>query len=201
MTPMTPGLTETWTTAPTTFSDEERERLVEEFRAYLEDATRPPEPDDLICPSQKGDHRNPRRALIFFHADCETLGFRKRRQHDACRTFTSLARADSARPDIIDWVTHGPGSTILDIYTTLPWDSLCHEVSKMRLELRGVRVPTITEPRGLTMPPCDNPCDSQNAGKKKPPSFMSLEALSSARSRGLEPLTSGVTGRRSNQLN
>ena len=51
MTPMTPGLTETWTTAPTTFSDEERERLVEEFRAYLEDATRPPEPDD----SAEGD--------------------------------------------------------------------------------------------------------------------------------------------------
>jgi hypothetical protein len=32
----------------------------------------------------------------------------KRRQHDARRTFISIARADGARPDILRWATHGP---------------------------------------------------------------------------------------------
>ena len=36
---------------------------------------------------------------------------------------------------------------------------------------------------------------------KKPPRLLDLEALIAARSTGLEPVTSGVTGRRSNQLN
>jgi molecular chaperone GrpE len=43
MTPLTPVSTEMPNSAPSTFSDEEKERLVEEFRAYLEDATQPPE--------------------------------------------------------------------------------------------------------------------------------------------------------------
>jgi hypothetical protein len=49
MTEMTPVLTEIQTLAPTALSAEERERverLVEEFRAYLEDAAQLPEPGD-----------------------------------------------------------------------------------------------------------------------------------------------------------
>ncbi|HEY1548161.1 MAG TPA: hypothetical protein VGG28_10085 [Kofleriaceae bacterium] len=43
-----------------------------------------------------------------FHEDLKRLHMAKRRQHDARRTFISIARADGARPDILRWATHGP---------------------------------------------------------------------------------------------
>jgi integrase len=82
---------------------------------------REPNPDDLILPSRRGKHRNSNHMLNRFHEDLERLGQRARRQHDARRTFISIARADGARPDILRWVTHGPTGDITDQYTTLPW--------------------------------------------------------------------------------
>ncbi|MFN7130731.1 MAG: hypothetical protein ACK4N5_01530, partial [Myxococcales bacterium] len=70
------------------------------------------------------------------------LAIRDRRAYDARRTFTSLALGDGARKDVLRWVTHGPGGDIVDVYTTLPWDSLCAEVAKLRISLReGVLLP------------------------------------------------------------
>ncbi len=51
------------------------------------------------------------------------------------RTFISVARADGARPDILRWATHGPTGDITDLYTTLPWATLCEEVAKVRISL------------------------------------------------------------------
>jgi hypothetical protein len=70
-----------------------------------------------------------------FHEDLERLGLRPRRQHDTRRTFISIARADGARPDILRWATHGPTGDVVDVYTTLPWATLCEEVAKARIEL------------------------------------------------------------------
>jgi hypothetical protein len=70
-----------------------------------------------------------------FHEDLTRIGLRERRQHDARRTFISIARADGARPDILRWATHGPTSDITDLYTTLPWDALCAEVAKAKINL------------------------------------------------------------------
>jgi hypothetical protein len=59
----------------------------------------------------------------------------KRRQHDARRSFISLARSDGARKDVLEWVTHGPRGDIVDLYTTLPWELLCAEVAKLKIQL------------------------------------------------------------------
>ena len=70
-----------------------------------------------------------------FHQDLERLELRPRRQHDARRTFISLAIADGARKDILRWVTHGPEGDIVDLYTTLPWHTLCEEVARLKIDL------------------------------------------------------------------
>lgn len=98
---------------------------------------REPRPEDLIVPSRRGKHRNVNHMLRRFHEDLERIGLRARRQHDARRTFISIARADGARPDILRWATHGPTGDITDLYTTLPWATLCEEVAKARIEVRA----------------------------------------------------------------
>jgi integrase len=94
---------------------------------------RPPTGDDLIVPSRKGEFRSRHHGLKKFRKDCERLGLRLRRQHDLRRTFISLARADGARKDVLERVTHGPRGNIMDQYTELPWSLLCEEVAKLRL--------------------------------------------------------------------
>ena len=102
------------------------------FKALMgRDAT----PDDLIIPSRRKNPRNANHMLRRFHEDLERIGLRARRQHDARRTFISIARADGARPDILRWATHGPTGDIVDDYTTLPWPTLCEEVAKVRIDL------------------------------------------------------------------
>jgi hypothetical protein len=71
-----------------------------------------------------------------FLADLEALGLRHRRLYDSKRTFISLIQADGARKDILHWITHGPGSDIVDVYTSLPWDAVCTEVAKLRIGFR-----------------------------------------------------------------
>jgi hypothetical protein len=132
---------------------------------------RAPKADDLILPNRDGEHRNPRRSIVRFHYDLEKLGLRKRRQHDCRRTFISLAQADGARKDILRWVTHGPTGDIMDIYTTLPWDALCAEVSKLRVEIREGRV---LELRQVIGDLCDRSCERSSGDTKKPPRFHRL---------------------------
>jgi hypothetical protein len=48
----------------------------------------------------------------------------------------SLARTDGARKDILELCTHTPrksGNTI-DLYTTFPWEALCAEVVKLKVQ-------------------------------------------------------------------
>ena len=97
---------------------------------------RAPGPDDLIVPSRKGSPRSVAHMLKKFHEDLARLGLRPRRQHDARRTFISLARADGARPDVLRWVTHGPTGSVMDDYTTLPWESLCAAVACLKVGLK-----------------------------------------------------------------
>src|SRR5579883_94410 len=85
-------------------------------------------PDDLIIPSRTGVHRSRHHSLEKFGEDLDRLGLRRRRQHDLRRTFISLARADGARKDILETVTHGERGDIMDSYTTLPWPAVCEEV-------------------------------------------------------------------------
>jgi integrase len=149
---------------------------------------RQPGPDDLIVPSRRGDHRNVNHGLRKFHQDLERLGLRKRRQHDLRRTFVTLSLADGARKDILRWVTHGPEGDIIDLYTTLPWATLCEEVAKLRVTLRSeAEVIPLRRAGGDGGASCDTPCDTQATDAKKPPRFGTLEASSQAGWTGLEP--------------
>jgi hypothetical protein len=40
-------------------------------------------------------------------------------------------RADGAIGDLLHWVMHGPDGSILDLYTSPPWDALCAEVGNL----------------------------------------------------------------------
>ena len=97
---------------------------------------RTPQPDDPIVPSRRGAYRNVNASLRRFHEDLERIGLRARRQHDARRTFISIARADGAVADTLHFATHGPDGEIMDDYTMLPWAALCAEVAKVRISLR-----------------------------------------------------------------
>ena len=99
---------------------------------------RAPEAADLIVPSRTGRCRSANHMLKKFHQDLERIGLRKRRQHDLRRTFISLCRADGGRGDILRFITHGPNKgDVFDSYTTLPWEALCTEVAKLRINLSG----------------------------------------------------------------
>jgi integrase len=111
---------------------------------------REPTPDDLIVP-RPPDHalrrkegwtpdgmRDKSYCFKRFREDLGLLGFRHRRGHDMRRTMVSLTREDGARKDILELCTHNPqksGSSI-DVYTTFPWDALCGEVAKLRIQRR-----------------------------------------------------------------
>jgi integrase len=107
---------------------------------------RPPLPGDLIMPNPSGTRLESSMALEALHKDLETLGMRRRRQHDTKRTFVSLARVDGAGvpgwdKDLLKRVTHGPPQgEILDVYTTVPWDKLCAQVLPLKLERREGRM-------------------------------------------------------------
>jgi hypothetical protein len=119
---------------------------------------RTPRPEDPIVPSRRGAYRNANASLRRFHEDLERIGLRARRQHDARRTFISIARADGAVADKLHFATHGPDGEIMDDYTTLPWAALCDEVGKAKISLREgklVELPmpiAIGAPSGLAAP-------------------------------------------------
>jgi integrase len=105
---------------------------------------RPPTDADLVCPvtgepGRQGPHLDPgamrdrhwaRKRLV---RDLAVLQIRHRRAHDLRRTGISLAQDDGADRAILRWGTHAPPVEILDLYTTLEWQTLCREVAKMRV--------------------------------------------------------------------
>lgn len=96
---------------------------------------RPPEPEDFIVPSVDGGLLSSSSSYKRLLEDLELLGLRRRRQHDARRTFISLAIGDGARKELLRWVTHGPEGDIVDAYTTPPWHVLCEQVAMFKLTL------------------------------------------------------------------
>jgi hypothetical protein len=72
--------------------------------------------------------------------DCKLLGLRERRNHDARRTMISIARAGGATKDLLEWVTHGPPGDVIDGYTTLPWETLCHQVLTVKVDRREGKI-------------------------------------------------------------
>ena len=108
--------------------------LLEWRQTGLLDLTgRHPQPDDLVVPSHlrvmRSVHMNRENLLN----DLKRLGLRHRGTHDSRRTFITLARVDGARKDVLEQSTHGARGNILDLYTTLPWPTLCEAVQCLKV--------------------------------------------------------------------
>lgn len=101
----------------------------------------PARPDDWIVPGRLGTGLRPQQtAWTNLQEDLGRLTLRRRRLHDLRRSLISLARADGAREDLLRWVTHGPRSDIMDLYTTPPWGTLCEQIACLKVELRESKV-------------------------------------------------------------
>jgi integrase len=100
---------------------------------------RPPTAADLLIPVQSGGQHRHRHKNDSYDAHIRalaTLELEHRRQHDLRRTFITLCRSGGARMDLLKWVSHGPPrSTIIDEYTSPPWDVLCAQVLCLRFSL------------------------------------------------------------------
>lgn len=94
---------------------------------------RDPKPEDLIVTSRTGLNLRDPVVLERLHADLAMLGLRPRRTHDARRTFVSLCLAGGADRSLLRWVSHGAEGDQLGGYTSLPWQTLCEQVLKLRL--------------------------------------------------------------------
>lgn len=155
---------------------------------------RQPTADDLIIPMPP-DHAARRRkaptsegmrskTYVFkrLRDDLALLGLRHRRGHDLRRTMISLARTDGARKDILELCTHTPlkGSAI-DLYTTFPWEALCEEVLKLKVQ-RQTSHGEVVQLRALAATLPEAPTEENQAvetpasyrfptGRLKPPEF------------------------------
>lgn len=97
---------------------------------------RMPGHEDPLIPSRKDgrerDHFSVSRRRVH---DLARLGLRPRRLHDTRRTFVTQARAGGARPDVLRVLTHTSSRDMMDIYTSLPWATLCDAVMCLKYEV------------------------------------------------------------------
>ena len=99
---------------------------------------RSPTSTDRMVPAIRGAHRNANGSMRRFTDDLKSLGLRPRRQHDARRSFISIARNGGASSELLKWVTHGSNrADIMDVYTTPSWAALCSEVEKASFSPAG----------------------------------------------------------------
>ena len=124
------------------------------LRGWEEMMGRKPTPDDLIIPSREGRMRSRHHSRNKLLQDLRRLGLRHRRGHDLRRTFITLARVDGARADLLEMVTHQQRGDIVNIYTSMPWPSLCDEVAKLNVSRRKGEV--IALPRAVGMEDCSD---------------------------------------------
>lgn len=94
---------------------------------------REPMADDLIVPSRRGRIRSRHQNRNKFLEDLARLGLRARRVHDTRRTFITLARVGGARRDVLGQITHAAKRDVMDLYTTLPWPTLCEAIRCLKV--------------------------------------------------------------------
>lgn len=143
-----------------------------------------PKPDDLLIPAATGNNLRDPVVHANLHRDLAALGLRPRRVHDTRRTMISLTRGGGAHTDKLKWITHGPSAAILDVYTEYPWEDLCAEIAKLKLESKEGRLVQLRQVAGTI---CDAVCDDESSEMKKPPTFIRLEAQNGLPRAGFEP--------------
>lgn len=98
-----------------------------------------PDEGDLVW-GAPGAHLSSREVLEHLHADLTALGLRRRRVHDARRTFISLAcNSEGADLQVLRRVTHLRPADVHSAYREIPWDVTCREFSKIK-PLMGLEV-------------------------------------------------------------
>lgn len=106
---------------------------------------RHPRPDDWIVPSRADvlAHRS-KKMLERLKEDLERLGLRTagRGRHAMRATFITLAQVDGARREILEAVTHAGRGDVVSGYSRWPWEAICAEVAKLRVELEE-RAPVV----------------------------------------------------------
>lgn len=136
----------------------ELKEIIDEWHAHgwAEMMGRPPGPNDILIPTERGSHRNcstswkqlngtpTKKGRSAVPGDLEQLGLRPRRQHDARRTFISLARGAGADTTLLRYCTHGPSREIMDVYSEIPWVDLCREVGKLQIGSPAGRPPALS---------------------------------------------------------
>jgi integrase len=94
---------------------------------------RDPGPDDFIVPDRTTlGSRTKNQALKALYRDCAAIGLERRGTHAGRRWFITYARADGARVDLLERVTHNAAGAMIDRYTYFGWPELCAEVAKLR---------------------------------------------------------------------
>jgi hypothetical protein len=81
----------------------------------------------------RGDRQCRKRFWKDWQRDLVAVGLRHRRIHDARRTFITLCRVDGAPEDVLEQITPGARGDIINVYTSLPWPTLCGAVSSLKL--------------------------------------------------------------------
>lgn len=140
-------------------------RVLAEYRVggWEADQGRAPRDEDLIVPHRLSRGKGHRiggpevfRRSVWKNLntiDLPALGLRSRRVHDTRRTMISLARAKNANMDILKRCTHGASRKgIMDVYSELPWELFCAQVSCIEIERRdaqAVVLPMAMQARGI----------------------------------------------------
>ena len=134
--------------------------------------------------------------------------FRPFRFHDLRRTTASLLMMAGANVAAVEGILrHKDPRITREVYGHLAPDYLRSEIDRLRLTPQMPIPAEASAPLVAVGSAPLSPMVVQGAQEKQkgPDAIEGFpqphQALHSARSRGLEPLTSGVTGRRSNQLN
>jgi len=120
---------------------------------YAELVGRPPRPDDFVVPGvmvspgrnrivsvrldARGEvmMRDRHRVRKDWLPDLDMLGFRHRRLQDTRRTFITMAREAGADDRVLKRITHTPPESMLDIYSTFSWPTMCKAVMVIDLGL------------------------------------------------------------------
>lgn len=100
---------------------------------------RHPKPSDFVTPRDDGRcHSDDSLGAKPTHRHASTVGIDStgRDFHSFRRAMITHARADGAREEYLERVTHNAKGTMLDRYTYAGWGELCAAVSCLRLELR-----------------------------------------------------------------
>lgn len=114
--------------------------VLREWRAtgWREQFGREPEPDDLIVPDPVTHSVRSASNHAYWHKqDLQALGMRARRGHDFRRTLISMGQDHGARREVLEAITHKGNRTVMGMYSSFAWPTLCEAIACIELPMPG----------------------------------------------------------------